>query len=74
MDATTWISLRRHHHKQIRAARDFCKEYQDHAYEDKVSGVVASTIDRFASIVESRFDKFDADSSALIQLVSFRNV
>jgi hypothetical protein len=73
LDATMWINLRRALHTQLTAAREFSKRYQNDVYQDEASGVVASTINDFASIVESRFDKFDADSSALIQLVSSRN-
>jgi hypothetical protein len=37
-----------------------------------IADTVASTINDFVRVVGSRFDNFDADSSALIQLVSLQ--
>jgi hypothetical protein len=69
-DATTWIHLRRGHRGQVDTLRNFFKGYQNKVYEDEGSKLVASTIQEFSSTIQSRFDKFDEDSSAFIQLVS----
>ncbi|CAN9200558.1 unnamed protein product [Alternaria alternata] len=67
-DATTWINLRRGHRGQVDTLRNFSKGYQNKVYHDQASYLVAGIVQEFSSTIQSRFDKFDEDSSALIQL------
>lgn len=69
-DATTWINFRHRLLTQVEAIRKFCNEYENQGYEDQASKVVVYTISDFEDVIKSRFDEFDAVSSALIQLVS----
>ena len=69
-DATTWINLRRGHRGQVDTLRNFSKGYQNKVYNEQASYLVAGIVQEFSSTIQSRFDKFDEDSSALIQLVS----
>ncbi|RYN82634.1 hypothetical protein AA0120_g9516 [Alternaria tenuissima] len=70
-DATTWINFRHRLLTQVEAIRKFCNEYENQGYEDQASKVVVYTISDFEDVIKSRFDEFDAVSSALIQLFIF---
>jgi hypothetical protein len=69
-DATTWIDLRRRHNNQIKTIQEFCKTYENQGHEGRASKLAVSTIDDLADSIKPHFDRFDAESSALIQLVS----
>ncbi|KAJ4377357.1 hypothetical protein N0V83_000182 [Neocucurbitaria cava] len=67
-DANTWITLRHQLRKQAETARTFRKHYLKFADGDEAVGLLDRTIETFADRIALRIDKFDAASSALIQL------
>jgi hypothetical protein len=63
-----WSRLRRLLYDQVNPLRSFHAESLKYAEADEASTTVANTIKGMDHMIGSRFDKFDADSSALIQL------
>lgn len=69
-DVNTWIAIRRRLYNQVEGARALCQKYQRYRYDDPAFSSLTRTIDEFATCVNARIDKFDNNSSTLIQLVN----